>query len=134
MLSMVMFFSKTKWFVFVHKPRQSSISGRCRLVEWTTFSPLPQNWIEFTQEHSCRMRTVRCSGHLIGGVCLGGVCPKGGVYNSSPRGQIDTCENITFGSPSPLLPSPPAERFRSNHSQEDFYLQGLKRIKLKLKP
>ena len=37
--------------------------------------------------HSTRMRTVRCSGRLLGG------CLPGGVY-TSPRGQTDTCENI----------------------------------------
>ena len=46
--------------------------------------------------HSSRMRTVRCSSHLggglyaRGGVCLRGVCP------GAPCGQTDTCENITF--------------------------------------
>ena len=52
-----------------------------------------------TRKHSSRMRTVRCSSHLLGCggvVCLArGVPAKGGVY-TSPCGQIDTCENITF--------------------------------------
>ena len=63
------------------------------------------------------MRTVRCSGRLGGGgVCPGGWvyawafflrgvcvlsgclprgCLPGGMY-TSPRGQTDACENITF--------------------------------------
>ena len=49
--------------------------------------------------HSSRMRTVRCSGHLLG---EGGVCP----WDVSARGCLpdppnadrmtDACENITF--------------------------------------
>ena len=31
-----------------------------------------------------------------GVVCLGGVCLPGGVHLPPPRGQTDTCENITF--------------------------------------
>ena len=41
--------------------------------------------------HSSRMRTVRCSSHLGGGLSAW----QGGVH-TSPRGQTDTCENITF--------------------------------------
>ena len=65
-----------------------------------------------TRMHSSRMRTVRCSDHLgggggggvwgsaqgvssWGGLPEGGVCP-GGVHLPPPRGQTDTCENITF--------------------------------------
>ena len=41
------------------------------------------------------MRTVRCSSRLLGGgVSAQGVSARG-VY-TSPRGQTDTCENITF--------------------------------------
>ena len=72
--------------------------------------------------HSIRMHTVRCSGHLGGGVsaqwgqplgrqaqglfaqmgvCLGGVCPGGmstwGMCTSPPVERMtDACENITF--------------------------------------
>ena len=62
--------------------------------------------LNLTRMHSSRMCTVRCSGRLIGGcLCLprgwgclpgGRGCLPGGVYTSSPRGQTDTCENITF--------------------------------------
>ena len=41
------------------------------------------------------MRTVRCSGRLIGRVvCPGGGLPRG--VHLPPCGQTDTCENITF--------------------------------------
>ena len=72
-------------------------------------------FISPTRIHSSRMRTVRCSSHpgrggrvsAQGGVYPGGVSPVGrclprgvsawqGVYTSSPCGQTDTCENITF--------------------------------------
>ena len=50
--------------------------------------------------HSSRMRTVRCSSRLLGGGCLPGegVClpNRGWGWESAPRGQTDTCENITF--------------------------------------
>ena len=77
--------------------------------------------------HSSRMRTVCCSGRLMigvfsqggvcichgriwpggcpprgvsayGGVCPGGVYPRGGCWGCTPPigGQTDTCENITF--------------------------------------
>ena len=68
--------------------------------------------------HSNRIGTFRCSSRLPGGmstqgegrlprgvrleggVCPGGVCLEGvsarGVYTTTPRGQTDTCENITF--------------------------------------
>ena len=52
-----------------------------------------------TRIHSSRMRTVRCSGSLSRGVSAwpGGVClPGHGRCTPSPRGQTDTCENITF--------------------------------------
>ena len=39
--------------------------------------------------HSSRMRTVHCSGRLLGAVGVG--CLPRGVY--TPRGQTDTCEN-----------------------------------------
>ena len=59
--------------------------------------------------HFSRMRTVRCSGRLGGGVCLegclpGGVSAQGGVApNPDPEADTppvdrmtDACENITF--------------------------------------
>ena len=66
-----------------------------------------------TRMLSSRIRTVRCSGRLLGGgvcprghgVCSGGLpglCLPGGeclpsaLWGVHPRGQTDTCENITF--------------------------------------
>ena len=64
--------------------------------------------------HSSRMRTVRSSSRLLGGVSApsgvsarGGVCPQGGLLlgggipacteaDSPPCGQTDRCKNITF--------------------------------------
>ena len=56
-----------------------------------------------TRMHSSRLRTVRCSGRLWGGVsaregCLGGCLPRGVVlYTYPPVDRMtDACENITF--------------------------------------
>ena len=64
-----------------------------------------------TRIHSRRMRTVRCSDHLLGGECLPGggwclprgICPGkvsahgGGVSARPPVDRMtDACENITF--------------------------------------
>ena len=67
-----------------------------------TFTIQPaRNWTFFkTRMHSSRMRTVGCSGHLLGGGgmsawgCLPGGLPRG--WTPPPCGQTDTCENITF--------------------------------------
>ena len=59
---------------------------------WTTL--MTSETIVITRMHSSRMRTVRCSGRLIGGGMS-----VGGVYTSpSPWTEFltHTCENITF--------------------------------------
>ena len=58
-----------------------------------------------TRMHSSRMRTVRSSGRLLGGVCPGGgVSAREGVHPSMHWGRhpppvdrmTDRCKNITF--------------------------------------
>ena len=76
-----------------------------------------------TRMHSSRMRTIHCSGRLLGegcggvclgrgclpgGVCLGGIClgsvylgggwclPRAGIHLCPVNRMTDTCENITF--------------------------------------
>ena len=80
--------------------------------------------------HSSRMRTVRCSSHPGGGVCTGGVYPGAvsargrgvflpcGVY-TSPRGQTDTCENITF--PQLLLRTVKMQKKENIFRTNDFF-------------
>ena len=38
--------------------------------------------------HSSRMRAIRCSSHLLGGVWWGDVCPRGCLYVSPKNKQM----------------------------------------------
>ena len=56
-----------------------------------------------TRMHSSRMRTVCSSGHLLGGVCLGGCLPRRecipactGADTTRVDRMTDRCKNITF--------------------------------------